>query len=627
MTLPLKPYLNPVKIFKLKRKDLTNVGDPYGIKFSFDGGSAGYYASSFIRNETNHGYIHVFRMIRYLYCGVGACSLGLVFFDKKLYGSKLNDQTKVFKVDYCVYITLETENNRFAFLTISYNDNRVTLSSCPYENWIRNAGKVKYEIAPHIRNNGYFESTNPEKTHIVTPIYPRKKNYNFFVCGVLKQPMLPDMKVGHKIQKSDEENIHEDHIDGLKDDFVCEGFKNISNLIHFGYLTNKNNYMGENFMEIIEVNLSKRYKLYSGEVILFYEKDKVEKEVMKEIGNSGFKEKGIKVDLICIRELVSTIKATLVPTIESLDFIKQGIKLNDFYIFVEKENLNRKLNIKCLSKIENDNDYIYDHFYSKAAYITVRKYQLDERIGRRDIHNIIVSRDMKAFGKYTCFATRKTNNYKSDYITKGNTYVLPAEGINFNFETVDVNKDGENNASCIQEYGKWSKLKSMEICCNYLNNSSVIITNFVQPNFDISIKNDNIIYNGFLNDTTVRVICKYMTVAWTTFTTKQEFKYQIQRENKLMEKDINDSQNISLLNKKNKKKLNIPNLSGKAGLMFCIIFITIISGLFILFKKRKKRRRDGNQSLLATGSEFTWDSKSNKSPLVTSVSTIRVKRK
>uniref|UniRef100_A0A0N4Z7E4 Peptidase S1 domain-containing protein n=1 Tax=Parastrongyloides trichosuri TaxID=131310 RepID=A0A0N4Z7E4_PARTI len=117
------------------------------------------------------------------------------------------------------------------------------------------------------------------KSHIVVPIYPRKNDLNFFICGTLKQPKITDIKIGFSLLPDDNGMDYLSDIDALEDSLTCDGTHKADKYYHFGYMTEESNFMGAIFMDKIDACISEEYKLYPGPTILFYGKKGIEKKV------------------------------------------------------------------------------------------------------------------------------------------------------------------------------------------------------------------------------------------------------------------------------------------------------------------------------------------------------------
>uniref|UniRef100_A0A0N4Z975 Uncharacterized protein n=1 Tax=Parastrongyloides trichosuri TaxID=131310 RepID=A0A0N4Z975_PARTI len=156
----------------------------------------------------------------------------------------LNDKLKTYDVEYGILLLLNAENNQIIFNTFFYKGMNFKATACPYTNWVSRYGLLKFIPENHIMENGFFEKKN-DKAHIVVPIYPRKNDLNFFVCGTWKQPKIPDIKIGFSLLPDDNGMDHLSDVDALGDSLTCDGTNKADKYYHFGYMTEESNFAGK----------------------------------------------------------------------------------------------------------------------------------------------------------------------------------------------------------------------------------------------------------------------------------------------------------------------------------------------------------------------------------------------
>uniref|UniRef100_A0A0N4ZGN6 Peptidase S1 domain-containing protein n=1 Tax=Parastrongyloides trichosuri TaxID=131310 RepID=A0A0N4ZGN6_PARTI len=568
--LPHINLVNPLKVYKFKIKYLEPINENLcGIKFKIYAKDEYYNVVWPSTNQKNRIYKNFYKKDD-ISCSTSECSLGLFYFDKTLNGELLKNETKNHTVEYGVYVVLESKNNRFSFATIFYHKKNIRIGICPYEGYIFDGGDTEYTISSNIKDNGYYENDDVKesKHSILTPIYPIGDNRVFFVCGTLKQPMLPVLELGYSIKEKPVTVPYEKDVNSLKSDFVCSTIKEINKLYHFGLSNINNNGMKGMFIEKIDVKSSKNYKLYSGQTILMYSMDQVIKKILYSV-SIGAGDRIIDVEPTCIRKLVSSIKATIIPVIDTLRSVNHDVIEKRYYTFIKEKD--KKYSIKCLSIVEDDDNYNYVQFYSRAAFISVRKYQEDNRIGSKDIENILPTEDMKVFGVYTCVVKKKTEFYNTPLIEIGHIYILPDEGLHFNLDNIDVDYKIENQVGCIMEYDAWSRLISMNISWGFPNISSIFIDDFLDSN--ISKIHNRVIYEKDFIKTNITVLCEYETIVDSIFTTKQQFRYARYTNKELDENKQSESPSLFFL-----------TASG------FIILIIVATNIFVVVKRKRKRK-------------------------------------
>uniref|UniRef100_A0A0N4ZE11 Ig-like domain-containing protein n=1 Tax=Parastrongyloides trichosuri TaxID=131310 RepID=A0A0N4ZE11_PARTI len=288
----------------------------------------------------------------------------------------------------------------------------------------------------------------------------------------------------------------------------------------------ESNFMGAIFMDKIDASISQKYKLYSESTILYYDKNKIESQVVHDHPMIVLGKSDIRESPLCIRKLKSNIKAILLPVIGTLDTIKYNEISSIYYSLMKESDLNKKHPVYCLSKVDKDEYYRYDQFYSRAANILVVNTKQKENGSVAIQKEIEFTKTMNGFGKYSCNVTRATPAYKNNLITITNTYFLPADNVVFNLTDIVFNNNHSDNlASCIGKYDDWGKLKFMNIRKQGLNALTISINDFSSSNKNILIKGNKIYLNENSKLTKVEVACTYVTNVNTSFITRQNFNF------------------------------------------------------------------------------------------------------
>ncbi|CEF66019.1 Hypothetical protein SRAE_2000069200 [Strongyloides ratti] len=186
-----------------------------------------------LRNNTNHiykisytvGYYDGFTFNglekRNIICSFRQCDIGYVFFDKKLNYEKLNEKGKIYTVEYAVLVIVKSSSNIIVLQEVNYHKMNINIGLCPYINWVSKKGPVKFIPEDHIKDNGYFESSNGN-AHIIIPFFKKSLDSNFFSCGKLKQPTLNDISIGYNLKYQNNENQYERKINPSHDNINCK---------------------------------------------------------------------------------------------------------------------------------------------------------------------------------------------------------------------------------------------------------------------------------------------------------------------------------------------------------------------------------------------------------------------
>uniref|UniRef100_A0A0N4ZM60 Ig-like domain-containing protein n=1 Tax=Parastrongyloides trichosuri TaxID=131310 RepID=A0A0N4ZM60_PARTI len=505
------------------------------------------------------------------------CDFGIMVYDSVYTDEDLNKLDRSFEVDYGILFVLKVASNRLSLRTLSYNSRRIRASVCPYTNWAPKGRIIKFIPAPYVENNGFFENSNG-KAHIILPVFRRDDDYNFFSCGKVVQPTLPDLSLGFSLVTSGSNYNFKGDITALDNDIVCDNHNDINKLYHFGLLEKDSNYMGITKVDKIDVTLINRYKLYSDQIIMIYNKEHLIKMVKH--GNNFIKlgTKDISVDPLCIAKLNSNISATLLPTMNDLESLYYSEDLDIFYSTVKGVDLNKKIPLKCLSKVKKDTYRRYDEFYSQAALISVIKSDDKTYTTSPIINETQFTTNLEGFGSYFCRASMKTKAYRENVIKIKKMYFIPDDKFKFDFSDVVLDNKIDSYVGCINSYNIWGYLKDINISSQ--DQSPISVKDIKVTNKDIIIKDNFVYFKKKYNLTKATVYCNYETVFKTMFTTKQNFKFpQI----------VNPIENLKTTAPP-KTNLTLLNISMLSGIIFIILFAVCIIVITIIIMKRKKRR-------------------------------------
>uniref|UniRef100_A0A0N4ZGN9 6-cysteine protein n=1 Tax=Parastrongyloides trichosuri TaxID=131310 RepID=A0A0N4ZGN9_PARTI len=509
----------PVKIYQLDCFGKLSSRDRYGV-FINQKEKPNYYMSYLDEKLRQFYYSGVERPYA-ADCYFRRCDMGLFFLSKHYNFVNLNDLSRILYVDYGVVVEIKTNDNIFLLETVYYSNTKIKATVCPYINWIGNLSVFKYTPEPHLDVNGYLKPSN-NRANIITTIYPKDNNYKFFKCGVLKQVTLPDLNIGYKLKRIYEEMNYEGDINVLKEEINCEKIKESNKLYHFVYLPRQSNYKKKLLME----KSDKYNKFYSDEIILLYEKDKIDKSISGDGGQVHVYEYAPPIKKpTCIRKVQNDTPSTLLPTIESLKLIKFDLESNIYYIFVKKSNLLQNIPIKCLTKFENDKRNNYDMFYSKAAVLSVIRSKDRNKPTPITFKEIEFELSMNNFGSYRCFASNKTKSFNDKAITFGDSYLLPENNLKIKLDGVAVGSDSQTLASCIINYKEIGSLKKFTVQYEEDGVKTITFSNFTESNEDILIKDNKVYYEKRFNYKIVLVICLYESLVKTSFETNQNFIY------------------------------------------------------------------------------------------------------
>ncbi|CEF62756.1 Hypothetical protein SRAE_1000102600 [Strongyloides ratti] len=205
----------------------------------------------------------------------------------------LNNWKGKFKLRYCneIVIRFKPTTNEFSFLTISYNGDNFLAHGCPTETFLGYNDDIKYITDKYVLEKGIKHSMQ-DQSYILIPIFPRKPNDTFFVCGTLKQPSQDDLHFGFKLK--DDAYFFYYYLKEKSLDVLDPFCKNNDNMYHtFNYL--HYNYKFEK-IKMTEINASD--ELYYGSKTVGYN--------FKDFTDSNYDKKVDIIPLILITKLLMT---------------------------------------------------------------------------------------------------------------------------------------------------------------------------------------------------------------------------------------------------------------------------------------------------------------------------------
>uniref|UniRef100_A0A0N4ZQK7 Ig-like domain-containing protein n=1 Tax=Parastrongyloides trichosuri TaxID=131310 RepID=A0A0N4ZQK7_PARTI len=557
-------FRNKLKIYEVNYSDFSDIDNT-------NVGTGIYLSNLYLQTNINNFFIfgkdNKFQKFQEMVCNIHFCNWGVILIDDEINIDTLNSVNEISMIDYGIIIKLRTISNELSLGLMNYNDMNIKISACPNIGWVHESGVLEYQPTSYIKNHNFTDLFN-QRIHLLTPIYNRHDNLNFFICGVIKQYGLNDLNVGYKILRNNDMKEYGVDIDVSENKLVCNDITESNQFYYFGYIKKEKNYRNEEIMEMIDMTILNKDKLYLDQTIFFYSKDLLRIKIQNIGTENQILENNFQVEPTCLRKVSGEIKATLIPTTGDLELLKYHEPLQLYYLFIQGNSMNNKQNVVCLSDVENDKNRKYDQFYSRSAEISISK--------NGQITEIGPILDMNIFGVYTCQVSKKTKAFKNSGVKIAETLILPENGFQFIYEDVVVSKNKESKASCIQSYDKWATLSLMKLSPQNYPEKSIIVNEFVSN--DVTWNNNNtIIFKKKFSLTKIEVTCTYTTLLETSFSTKQKFLYS------KSSKPKNTSFGLSAL---------------LIGIGF-IIVLSILSVIAVLYIKKRKRKRKEKEAAMA----------------------------
>uniref|UniRef100_A0A0N5B4B6 6-cysteine protein n=1 Tax=Strongyloides papillosus TaxID=174720 RepID=A0A0N5B4B6_STREA len=529
-----------------------------------------------------------------VYCNIQQCDMGLFFFDKIKNATTLNNINEIHTVDYAVLMVIESKDNKMLLGIRPHHNVDLRLGVCPYINWVPKKGLIKFIPEDHIKNNGYFAEKN-SFAHIVVPFYKKNGDSNEFICGKLKQLVLPDLLIGYTLREGSQNKEISGNINPLHDELKCEPGDAVAIHYHFGYMETDTNYMSERIMEPITVgNESLTYNFYAGQKIYMYKWKKFDDAMNNKNSHERLTDPNVIEEVSCIKNLKSDIKANVLPTIGSVESIKKHERKNIFYRLIKSDELDNKYPFRCLTKTVEPNKGHMEEFYSRSAEFTIKNEE-DPNVVYTSSQNEINFKRKKInnYGSYRCKDVKTTPLLIKDIVTMDKVYYLPDENAEMDLLHSQVADTYQSDIGCNKQYGTFGKIKKMTVKFGQDVRDPLTIDHFSNGTDTIDIKEGKILYKVPKDIPGVTVICIYETPVETTFYTTKDFFISISQDSGTKN---NETKTIT----KEKIVTQVKNNSTPwvigiviAVILFCIIVIVVA---YLIVRRVKKRRAEDSLS-------------------------------
>uniref|UniRef100_A0A0K0FSY7 6-cysteine protein n=1 Tax=Strongyloides venezuelensis TaxID=75913 RepID=A0A0K0FSY7_STRVS len=555
------------------------VKDNYEISYS-----TGYYLGN---NFDDYRYARI-------WCNIQQCDMGLLFFDRTKNAELLNNVKQIHTVDYAVLVVIESKDNRMLLGTRPHYKVDIKIGLCPYIRWVPEKGLFKFNPEKHIENNGYFEQQN-KFAHIVVPFYKKNGDSNEFICGKLKQLVLPDLLIGYTLREDVGNKEISGYINPLHDELKCDYPGGISSHYHFGYMKTGTNYMSERIMEPIRVrNNDTTYNFYAGQKIYIYNWTKVYDAMKNRNNHERLSDPNVIEEVSYIKNLKSDIKAYILPTIGSVESIKKNEKKNIFYRLIKSDELDNKYSFRCLTKTVEKNKGHMEEFYSRSAEFTIKNEEDPNVMYTSSQHEIkFYGKKINNYGSYICKDIKTTRLFDKNILTMDKVYYLPDENAEMEFVESHVDDSYQSDIGCNKQYGTFGLLKKITIKFGQNVSDPISIEDFSNSTDTIDIKEGKILYKPPKGVLGVTVECTYKTPAETIFYTRKDTFIT-----KSHDTEVKNNATKTITKEKivtQVKNNSTPWVIGivTAIILFCIIIIVVT---YLIVRRIKKRRAENSLS-------------------------------
>uniref|UniRef100_A0A0N5BNJ1 Ig-like domain-containing protein n=1 Tax=Strongyloides papillosus TaxID=174720 RepID=A0A0N5BNJ1_STREA len=445
-----------------------------------------------------------------LECSLSKCTFGLKFIFNNTHYSDLSEYNSNINPDYSFMIMFMVKTNKISLKTLSYGGHNYPLFYCPTKYWFTSESNIIFKPHKSIENTKNFIAKQSKE--ILLPIYPQTINAEFFICGMIKQPMLSDIEIGYDVKYTSEKSI-----EIIKNDNKAYEICKIDKIddVHFTFAFMDFEFNYDNKRRFIKK--SKEVKsIYFGEIFYLYSYYNNNGRLNGSLVNEPLKPKCI----VRNREMDKVSK--IIPKIVEKSKLELFSKDNINYYFIDKSFYNRKFTIKCMSKFESYSGSLTNNYYSMAAKLEVKRISFGVQTLFNSKNILFLENILKNYGLYTCNVKLRSKSFLKVNVTLESTYFIPDHYSQFYLPKININKALSNIPACKMSFGDFSNLTHVEV--KYLNLSQNIIDVNNSGKKELKKKYFKLKANDFSE--TVNISCSYKTIVGSVFETYQLFEYK-----------------------------------------------------------------------------------------------------
>uniref|UniRef100_A0AAF5CY92 Ig-like domain-containing protein n=1 Tax=Strongyloides stercoralis TaxID=6248 RepID=A0AAF5CY92_STRER len=466
-----------------------------------------------------------------LECTIDSCTFGLKFILNNKHYTDLLSYNKIIEPDYSLLIMFKMREDKLSLKTVSFGGHNYPLYFCPTKNWFTNESNISFQADENILNIHDWKGLDSKK--ILVPIFPQTIDSEFFVCGIIKQPTLSDIKVGYNIKRNNE-----------KDMAILENCNiSISDLYFlFTYLDTEYSYDGRRKMIKADHNNN---DIFYGEIYYFYSYYNSIGMINQSLINEPLKPR-------CLIKSKSAEKnSIIVPRFLWNNDLILFKKNNINYYVIDQKFYNRYFIGRCLRYEGIHSDPSLDKFFLHAVDLELRKetFDNDEFF---DTDNIVFTKDnLNSYGYYTCNILSGSKNFFINNIAVENVYIIPENHSIFYYPTINSKEEAPKTPPCKKSYGNYSYLTHIKV--NFFNTSENNISINMNSNNSAEGNSSNVNLKDFNED--FYVTCIYKTIVDTIFEIQQPFNYK-----KILKKEVIRMEKILVFDYKLPILIIIPSL-------------------------------------------------------------------
>uniref|UniRef100_A0A0N5BIG1 Ig-like domain-containing protein n=1 Tax=Strongyloides papillosus TaxID=174720 RepID=A0A0N5BIG1_STREA len=495
--------INSRKIFYIdfeKYKESSS-GSVFNLNMKIKLNENSYPTKIFVASAANRNYID-FTWLK--------CEFGLIMVDDQLNENTFYTSTKLITVDYAILILLKSRTKKIHYTTVPYFSKIFLLYPCPYGEYTTEYSNIRYIPNKYVLENGVFFFNYEKPSHLFIPIFQGSNGDNFFACGILRQPTLPDITLGYKLESNGNEDlrkkIEETNIQTI--DSCSEPYDN--NKVTYTYLDEDSQFTNSK----IFINTKKDNSEYINQKKYFYNLNSFDRNIFNSTNTTN------EIFIIPSCMVTSENREFLItPTVDGLKTIDQE---NVRYLFIKDSYSSGNFSVRCLSEVNNENEKRYKNYYSKGADILVIKKDSVNNTKLKGEKLLMLSKEsLESYGEYTCNVVKTAKSLNGKSLQVKSVYILPENYMTVPLQPANVLYNKNSYPHCKKVHQNVGKLIKIEVSNDKSETIGLLEIFHSTSIFDVT--KDFVNFIPLHPEYQITINCNYQTMAKTFFTTVQKF--------------------------------------------------------------------------------------------------------
>uniref|UniRef100_A0A0K0F5E1 Ig-like domain-containing protein n=1 Tax=Strongyloides venezuelensis TaxID=75913 RepID=A0A0K0F5E1_STRVS len=503
LSVPNHLSINSRKIFYInfEKYQESSSGYVFNINMKLKLSEDSYPTKLFVPSAANRNYID-FTLLK--------CEFGLTMIDNQLNETTFYTSTNLITVDYAILILLKSSTKKIHYTTVPYFSQIFLLYPCPYSKYTTEYSNIKYIPDKYVLENGVFFFNYEKPSHLFIPIFQSSNGNNFFACGILRQPTLPDIILGYKLESNGNEvlrkKIEETTIQTI--DSCSEPYEN--NKVIYTYLDEDSQFTNSK----IFINTKKDSNEYVNQKKYFYNLNNLDRNIFNNTNTTD--------EIFIIPSCIVTSEDKnfiITPTVDDLKIINHE---NVWYLYINDSNSDGNFSVRCLSEVNNVNEKHYKNYYSKGADILViKKDSVNNKQLKGDKLLMLSKESLKSYGEYTCNVDKIAKSLNRKSLQVKNVYILPENYMTIALQPANVLYNKNSYPHCKKVHPNVGKLIKIEVSNDKSETIGLLEIFHSTSVFDVT--KDFVNFIPLHPEYRITINCNYQTMTKSFFTTVQNF--------------------------------------------------------------------------------------------------------